>query len=101
VQHPGIATRGEVGHVASHVPDDSDAEVRAAGPRRACWEGHLEILAHFTVMVNTNQPFTAPAVSPKAIRRWTSRKKMTTGIAVSVDAAISAPQSVFRLVPRK
>ena len=30
-----------------------------------------------------------------------SRKKITTGIAVSVDAAISAPQSVFRLVPRK
>ncbi len=26
---------------------------------------------------------------------------MTTGIAVSVDAAISAPQSVFRLVPEK
>ena len=26
---------------------------------------------------------------------------MTTGIAVSVDAAINAPQSVFRLVPRK
>ena len=31
-------------------------------------------------------PRTAPAVSPKAIRRWTIRKKITTGIAVSVDA---------------
>ena len=44
-------------------------------------------------------PLTAPAVRPKAIRRWTSRKKTTTGIAVSVEAAISAPQSVLRLVP--
>ena len=42
---------------------------------------------------------TAPAVSPKAIFRCTSRKKITTGIAVSVDAAMSPPQSVFRLVP--
>ncbi len=46
-------------------------------------------------------PLTEPAVSPKAILRCTSRKKTTTGIAVSVDAAISAPQSVFRLVPAK
>ena len=35
-------------------------------------------------------PLTAPAVRPNAIRRWTSRKKTTTGIAVSVEAAISA-----------
>ena len=33
------------------------------------------------------------------IFRWTRRKKTITGIAVSVDAAISAPQSVLRLVP--
>ena len=46
-----------------------------------------------------DHPFTAPAVSPKAIRRWTKRKKATTGIAVSVDAAIKAPQSVPREVP--
>ena len=37
---------------------------------------------------------TAPAVRPKTIFRCTSRKKITTGIAVSVDPAISAPQSV-------
>ena len=42
---------------------------------------------------------TAPAVRPKAIFRCTRRKKITTGIAVSVDAAMSPPQSVFRLVP--
>ena len=41
------------------------------------------------------------AVSPKAILRCTRRKKMTTGIAVSVDAAMSPPQSVFRLEPVK
>ena len=44
-------------------------------------------------------PFTEPAVRPKAMRRCTSRKKTITGIAVSVEAAISAPQSVLRLVP--
>ena len=44
-------------------------------------------------------PLTAPAVSPKAIFRCTIRKKITTGIAVSVAPAISPPQSVWRLVP--
>ena len=44
-------------------------------------------------------PLTAPAVSPKAILRCTIRKKITTGIAVSVEPAISPPQSVWRLVP--
>src|SRR5262249_17400973 len=46
-------------------------------------------------------PLTAPAVRPNAMRRWTSRKKNTTGIAVSVEAAIRAPQSVVLLVPRE
>ena len=41
---------------------------------------------------------TAPAVSPNAIRRCTSTKKMTTGTAVSVAPAISEPQSVPRCV---
>ena len=45
------------------------------------------------------QPRTAPAVSPNAIFRCTRRKKTTTGIAVSVDAAMSPPQSMFVLVP--
>ena len=49
--------------------------------------------------LGAHPPLTAPAVSPKAIRRWTMRKKMTTGIAVSVEAAISPPQSVALLVP--
>ena len=46
-----------------------------------------------------HQALTAPAVRPKAIFRWTRRKKITTGMAVSVDAAMSPPQSVARLVP--
>ncbi len=46
-----------------------------------------------------HQALTAPAVRPNAILRCTSRKKITTGIAVSVDAAMSPPQSMFRLVP--
>ena len=87
MQHAGVAARGEVGQIAPDVPDDADAEVRAA--------------CAAALLVNPLSPSPRPAVSPKAIRRWTSRKKMTTGIAVSVDAAISAPQSVLRLVPRK
>ena len=46
-------------------------------------------------------PFTAPAVRPNAIRRCTSRKKITTGIAINVEAAITAPQSTPRAPPRK
>src|SRR5206468_11916195 len=44
---------------------------------------------------------TAPAVKPKAIFRCTRMKKMMTGIAVNVAPAISAPQSVCLLEPRK
>ncbi len=44
-------------------------------------------------------PLTEPAVRPNAMRRWTMRKNTTTGIAVKVEAAINAPQSVLRLVP--
>ncbi len=44
-------------------------------------------------------PRTAPAVSPNMILRCTSRKNTMTGIAVSVEAAISPPQSVLRLPP--
>jgi len=42
---------------------------------------------------------TAPAVRPKAILRWTSTKKTTTGSAVSVAPAINVPQSTPRWVP--
>ena len=38
---------------------------------------------------------TAPDVSPKAILRWISRKKITTGTAVSVEAAIIAVSDTF------
>src|SRR5207237_1696546 len=47
------------------------------------------------------QALTAPAVSPNAIFRCTSRKKTITGIAISVEPAMSPPQSVWRLVPVK
>ena len=43
--------------------------------------------------------FTAPAVRPKAIFRWTKPKKTSTGIAASTEPAISPPQSTCRLVP--
>ena len=71
---------------ANPVGHDRALEARKDAARREA----LELGAH---------ALTAPAVSPNAIFRWTSRKKMTTGIAVSVDAAISPPQSVLRLVP--
>ena len=101
MQHARVTARGEVGHVGSDVACDPDAEVRAAGARRASVEGQPWILSHFGILVNTFHPFTAPAVSPKAIRRCTSRKKTITGIAVSVEAAMRAPQSVCLLEPRK
>ena len=44
------------------------------------------------------QPRTAPDVRPKAIRLCTSKKKMTTGRAVSVAPAIKGPQAVPRFV---
>src|SRR5581483_8110048 len=46
-------------------------------------------------------PLTAPAVRLNAIFRCRSRKKTTTGTAVRVEAAMSAPQSVWRAVPEK
>src|SRR5262249_10358250 len=101
VQDPGEPARGEVGHIAPHMSADTDAEVRASGARRARLEGHFGILHHFSSLVNTSYPFTAPAVSPNMIRRCTRRKKMITGIAVRVEPAMSAPQSWLRLVPRK
>ncbi len=89
--------------VAREEHDSAEALVQPArDPRRRLESGKtreetdarqpLEVVCH---------PLTEPAVNPNAIFRCTSRKKTTTGIAVSVDAAMSAPQSVFRLVPEK
>ncbi len=64
---------------------------RALEARKNAARGELLEIGH--------QALTAPAVRPKAIFRCTSRKKITTGIAVSVEAAMSPPQSVARLVP--
>ena len=80
---PSAAARQEAAHPVGHVHAWEAREEQAAASAE---------LAH---------PRTAPRVSPKAIRRCTSRKKTITGTAVSVEAAISAPQSVCRLVPRK
>ena len=44
-----------------------------------------------------HQPFTAPPTSPLVSRPCTMRKKTMTGIATSVDAAITWPQSVSRI----
>ena len=72
-------------------PTHPVGDARALEARKDAGRGEpLELRTH---------ALTAPAVSPKAIFRCTSRKKITTGIAVSVEAAISPPQSMFRLVP--
>ena len=41
-----------------------------------------------------HQPLTAPATRPPVMRPWTIRKKMTTGIEISVEPAMTAPQLV-------
>lgn len=43
------------------------------------------------VVMGAPYPFTAPEVSPVAIFPWMIMKKMTTGMEMSVEAAISAP----------
>src|SRR5207302_8114646 len=82
-----------IAHIRAEEHDAADAigdELQEPGRRLRPFEAGEEALDH---------PRTAPWVRPKTIRRWTSRKKTTTGIAVSVDAAISPPQSVPRAVP--
>src|SRR5699024_1086750 len=44
-----------------------------------------------------DQPFTAPETSPEVILLCTIRKKITTGMDISIDPAMMAPQSVPRL----
>src|SRR5581483_8388489 len=88
------------------VGEQTEAEPTAldepAGPVRDVGAGETRKQARRSeTRERTAHPRTAPAVRPKAIRRCTSRKKITTGTAVSVEAAIRAPQSVCRLVPRK
>ena len=56
---------------------------------------------HHAAPLEARHALTAPAVSPNEILRCTSRKKTTTGIAINVDPAISAPKSVCLLLPRK
>ncbi len=81
-------------HAAEPLRESSPEPVghcRPLEPREDAARGEpLELRAH---------ALTAPAVRPKAIFRCTRRKKITTGIAVRVEAAMSPPQSVFRLVP--
>ena len=82
---------------AEPLPQPTKHPVRRARPL----EAREDAREREPVELGGCHPLTEPAVSPNAILRCTSRKKITTGIAVSVDAAISAPQSVFRLDPVK
>src|SRR6185436_6903900 len=73
---------GEEHDAAPAAREEAPDPVRRLDAREAREDARrgepLELTAH---------PRTAPDVRPKAIRRCTSRKKTTTGIAVSVDAA--------------
>src|SRR5581483_7016452 len=115
--HVARHANAEVGAACAHAPGSprtahSPTAGSAAGSRRWRVTSRValpaaSIQSQLSNLVNTNSlrwerwfyPRTAPAVSPNAILRCTSRKKMTTGIAVSVEPAISAPQSMWRLVP--
>ena len=88
------------------VEDDATEPLREPSPKPVGYHRPLESREDASrskplELWSLSHPFTAPAVSPNAIFRWTRRKKITTGIAVSVDAAMRPPQSVFRLVPVK
>ena len=90
---PGRDVAGEQDHPAQPVLQPLAQPV---GNRHAFEPGQqaaereaLQLRAH---------PFTAPAISPPAKWRCSSRKKTTTGIAVRVAPAISGPQSVPWLV---
>src|SRR6185312_1877402 len=45
-----------------------------------------------------DQPLVAPAVSPPTKRRWKARKRMTTGSVITIEAAMTPPQSVLNSV---
>src|SRR6187200_2462835 len=69
----------------AEVAEHDDARRRATDVHS---DGH--------VLVTGCHPFTAPAVSPVVIRRWTIRKNTITGSAMMVEPAITPPQSVPR-----
>ena len=64
---------------------DEDRVGQASQDRVGCPQS---VLAH---------PFTAPAIRPLVMRRWTMRKKISTGIVNRVEEAMIDPQST---VPR-
>ncbi len=89
-----LSRRFDVARIEAHAtqpgggaPQDPVGWIRADEAGQQAAVGHAFDGAH-------DQPLTAPAVSPPAMRRWTSRKNTTTGMLVKVAPAMSPPQSV-------
>ena len=83
------------------APPRAGGESSPAAPRRGSRAAGSPGRGARARRPSRRHPLTAPDVSPNLIRRCKSRKNATTGIAVSVDAAIRPPQSVLRLPPVK
>ena len=99
----GARQLGELPRIADVVGEEGDpAEPPlepARDPVRDGVTGEARLQTGRSQAVELAHCLTAPAVRPKAIRLCTITKKITTGRAVSVAAAISVPQSTPRVVP--
>ena len=99
----GARQLGELSRIADVVGEEGDPAQPplepARDPVRDDVTGEARLQTGRSEAVELAHCLTAPAVRPKAIRRCTITKKMTTGRAVSVAAAISVPQSTPRVVP--
>ena len=99
----GARQLGELPRIADVVGEEGDPAQPslepARDPVRDDVAGEARLQAGRSEAVELAHCLTAPAVRPKAIRLCTSTKKITTGRAVSVAAAISVPQSTPRVVP--
>ena len=99
----GTRQLGELSRIADVVGEEGDpAESPLEPARHPLRDGvarEARLQTGSSEAVELAHCLTAPAVRPKAIRLCTITKKMTTGRAVSVAAAISVPQSTPRVVP--
>ena len=99
----GARQLGELSRIADVVGEEGDPAQPplepARDPLRDGVTGEARLQTGRSEAVELAHCLTAPAVRPKAIRLCTITKKITTGRAVRVAAAISVPQSTPRVVP--
>ena len=87
---PSPSRRRAASHSGSVVPTNPGSSVAAMLRRRS---GSVSAVSATDAPAH---PLTAPLTSPLVIRPCTIRKKMMTGTATRVDAAMTWPQSVAR-----